>query len=223
MGEALWRPSTIVQWQQHRPCIGEGGADAEPAQRGVGETSPAWKPHGERNLYDNEWVRLSLVDVELPDGRRYEHHVVSMKPAAMTALLDDAGERVLLMWRHRFAADVWNWELPGGLLEPDATLMDAAGLSARAAADQLGHAEVSMTTDHYFGRRIAATGAARVLEAVADPASAASRDEKESAWVNSGCDLAESGGRARDLRVCRPPGARTRNPRIKSPLLYPLS
>jgi integrase len=49
-----------------------------------------------------------------------------------------------------------------------ATLMDKAGLSARAAADQLGHAKVSMTQDHYYGRRSAGTGAAAVLEAV-DP------------------------------------------------------
>jgi integrase len=47
-----------------------------------------------------------------------------------------------------------------------ATLMDRAGLTARAAADQLGHAKVSMTQDHYFGRRLANTGAAEVLEAV---------------------------------------------------------
>jgi integrase len=47
-----------------------------------------------------------------------------------------------------------------------ATLMDRAGLTARAAADQLGHAKVSMTTDHYFGRRAANTGAAGVLEAL---------------------------------------------------------
>jgi len=50
-----------------------------------------------------------------------------------------------------------------------ATLMDAAGLSARAAADQLGHAKVSMTTDHSFGRGKRATGAARVLEATDHP------------------------------------------------------
>jgi integrase len=48
-----------------------------------------------------------------------------------------------------------------------ATLMDEAGLSARAAADELGHAKVSMTTDHYFGRRARSTGAAVVLEALA--------------------------------------------------------
>lgn len=43
-----------------------------------------------------------------------------------------------------------------------ATLMDHAGLSSRAAADQLGHA--NMTTDVYFGRKVAMTGAAAVLE-----------------------------------------------------------
>jgi len=45
-----------------------------------------------------------------------------------------------------------------------ATLMDGAGLTARQAADQLGHAKVSMTQDNYFGRKIAKTGAAQVLE-----------------------------------------------------------
>jgi integrase len=45
-----------------------------------------------------------------------------------------------------------------------ATLMDEAGLSARDAADQLGHARPSITQDVYFGRRPRATGAAEVLE-----------------------------------------------------------
>jgi integrase len=59
-----------------------------------------------------------------------------------------------------------------------ATLMDKAGLSARAAADQLGHAKVSMTTDHYFGRGVRATGAAQVLEAL-DQGPNDRNDEKE--------------------------------------------
>ena len=77
----------------------------------------AWRSHSERILYDNRWVRLSMVDVELPDGQRYEHHVVTMPAAAMAVLLDEAEDRVLLLWRHRFASDVWNWELPGGVVE----------------------------------------------------------------------------------------------------------
>ncbi len=45
-----------------------------------------------------------------------------------------------------------------------ATLMDEAGLSARSAADQLGHAKPSVTQDVYYGRKRRATGAAQVLE-----------------------------------------------------------
>jgi integrase len=45
-----------------------------------------------------------------------------------------------------------------------ATMMDDAGLSARQAADQLGHAKPSLTQDVYFGRKRRATGAATVLE-----------------------------------------------------------
>jgi integrase len=44
--------------------------------------------------------------------------------------------------------------------------MDQSGLSSRAVADQLGHASTSMTTDAYFGRKVATTGAAAVLEAL---------------------------------------------------------
>jgi hypothetical protein len=40
-----------------------------------------------------------------------------------------------------------------------------AGLSSRAAVNELGHANASMTTDVYFGRKVA-TGAAAVLEAL---------------------------------------------------------
>jgi integrase len=56
-----------------------------------------------------------------------------------------------------------------------ATLMDEAGLSARAAADQLGHAKVSMVQDHYYGRKRAKTGAAGLLEAMQQPQSAQSK------------------------------------------------
>jgi len=55
------------------------------------------------------------------------------------------------------------WATSHTLRKTVATLMDQAGLSARAAADQLGHAKASMTQDVYMGRRIAATGAAEVL------------------------------------------------------------
>ncbi len=63
-----------------------------------------------------------------------------------------------------FAAASYGWVTSHVYRKTVATLMDAAGLSARQAADQLGHAKVSMTQDNYFGRKIARTGAAGVLE-----------------------------------------------------------
>lgn len=46
-----------------------------------------------------------------------------------------------------------------------ATVLDEAGQSPRAVADQLGHAQVSMTQNFYFGRRIANPSAAAALDA----------------------------------------------------------
>jgi integrase len=46
-----------------------------------------------------------------------------------------------------------------------ATVLDGAGQSPRAIADQLGHAQVSMTQNFYYGRRIANPGVADALDA----------------------------------------------------------
>jgi len=42
-----------------------------------------------------------------------------MPKAAMTVLLDDPGQQVLMIWRHRFVQDRWTFELPGGYVDPD--------------------------------------------------------------------------------------------------------
>ena len=77
-----------------------------------------WRVHGERPIYENQWVRLTLVDVEPPAGDRFEHHVVRLQRVALAVVLDQ-DDRVLMMWRHRFATDEWGWELPGGIVEAD--------------------------------------------------------------------------------------------------------
>lgn len=45
-----------------------------------------------------------------------------------------------------------------------ATWMDESGLSARAAADQLGHAKINMTQNQYFARHRGSTGAKQLLD-----------------------------------------------------------
>jgi 8-oxo-dGTP pyrophosphatase MutT (NUDIX family) len=93
-----------------------------------------WKVHGERNIYNNQWIKLNLVDVEPPDGSRFEHHVVKLHHVAV-ALLMNEHEEVLTLWRYRFAVDQWGYELIGGLVE---TGEDPATTAAREAEEETG-------------------------------------------------------------------------------------
>src|SRR5690625_918647 len=85
----------------------------------TGDCQGRWVVHGERTLYDSPWVRLGKADITTPSGNRFEHHTVTLPSAAMIAALDQAEEHVLMSYRHRFVPDVWGWELPGGLLDPE--------------------------------------------------------------------------------------------------------
>jgi 8-oxo-dGTP pyrophosphatase MutT (NUDIX family) len=73
--------------------------------------------HAERVVDDDAHVRIIRADVELPDGEQFTQYVFRLRRCVMTAVLDDPGERVLLMWRHRFIIDRWVWELPGGYID----------------------------------------------------------------------------------------------------------
>jgi 8-oxo-dGTP pyrophosphatase MutT (NUDIX family) len=84
-----------------------------------------WTVHGERSIYESEWVGLSLTDIELPDGTRFEHHVVRMPAGAAGVVVQDPERGVLLLWRHRFATDSWGWEVPAGRIEAGESPEDA--------------------------------------------------------------------------------------------------
>lgn len=92
------------------------------------------KVYGERVVYDNPWVRLTLADIEPPDGHRFEHHVVRLQRVAIAVVLNEADE-VLMLWRHRFVDDSWGWELPGGIVEGDE---DGAMTAAREVEEETG-------------------------------------------------------------------------------------
>ena len=76
-----------------------------------------WTIHGERLIDENPHIRLSIASVELPDGKQFEQYVFRMPRCAMTAVLDETGEQILLIWRHRFIVDRWDWEVPGGYVD----------------------------------------------------------------------------------------------------------
>jgi 8-oxo-dGTP pyrophosphatase MutT (NUDIX family) len=83
-----------------------------------------WENHGETVRYDSDWLRVVTADVELPDGRRFDHHVVRLPRPAAGVVVTDPSRGVLLLWRHRFITDSWGWEIPAGRVEagesPDA-------------------------------------------------------------------------------------------------------
>ncbi|MDH6132849.1 8-oxo-dGTP pyrophosphatase MutT (NUDIX family) [Kitasatospora sp. MAA4] len=113
-------------------CGGSAGARevvSEPR-----EALEPWLIHGERTVYDNPWVKLTLVDVEPPGVERFEHHVVRLQHVAITAVLDDQ-ERVLMLWRYRFVPGRFGWELPGGILDAGE---DAASAAAREVEEETG-------------------------------------------------------------------------------------
>jgi integrase len=57
----------------------------------------------------------------------------------------------------------WSWVTSHTFRKTVATRLDEAGLTPRQVADQLGHANPSMTLDVYFGRQVVSAEAARVL------------------------------------------------------------
>ncbi|MFF7452892.1 GntR family transcriptional regulator [Kitasatospora sp. NPDC008115] len=98
-----------------------------------GQLEP-WRIHGERLVYDNEWIKLALVDVEPPGVERFEHHVVRLQHVAITAVVDDQ-DRVLMLWRYRFVPARFGWELPGGIVDAGE---DAAAAAAREVEEETG-------------------------------------------------------------------------------------
>ncbi len=107
----------------------------QPYAAPVAEARGGWRTFGEKTVYDNRWVRLGLVDVEAPNGERWEYHVVHLDRIAVALIVDDQ-DRALMSWRYRFVTEQWGYELLGGMVERADE--DAAGTAAREAEEESG-------------------------------------------------------------------------------------
>lgn len=103
-----------------------GRRDVQTTKRPVYRPRMRWTVHGERMLFESDWVELALVDVEVPGGARFDHHVVRLPRKAVGTIVHDPARGVLLLWRHRFITDSWGWELPAGGVDEGESLPEAA-------------------------------------------------------------------------------------------------
>lgn len=106
-------------------------------ERSIADEDPSrWVIHEERVIDDTRKTKFSIAKVELPNGVVFEQYVLRMPKAAMTVVLDDVREHVLMIWRHRFIPDRYTWELPGGYVDSDDE--DPAVAAAREVEEETG-------------------------------------------------------------------------------------
>ena len=95
-----------------------------------------WKIRSDRLVDETPQVRLSIASLELTSGFTFEQYVMRLPRCAMTVVLDEPAERMLLIWRHRFIIDRWLWELPGGYIDPGE---DGIAAAAREVEEETGY------------------------------------------------------------------------------------
>jgi ADP-ribose pyrophosphatase len=100
----------------------------------VADKSGGWTVFGERSAYESPWVRVKLVDVEAPEGSRFEYHVVELSRIAVALIVND-DDKVLLLWKYRFPTDQWGYEMPGGMVDAGE---ESAASAARETAEESG-------------------------------------------------------------------------------------
>ncbi|GAA5135449.1 hypothetical protein GCM10023320_65010 [Pseudonocardia adelaidensis] len=111
-----------------------------PTVRCVADEHGAWRTFGEKTIYESSpWVRLGLVDVEAPNGERWDYNVVHFGRIAVAMIVDEDADTVLMLHRYRFPTDQWGYELLGGLVEDGE---DPAATAVREAVEESGWSPV---------------------------------------------------------------------------------
>ena len=85
-----------------------------------------WTRRTRRVAYENPWITIWHDEVIRPDGGPGIYGVVHFANLAVGMIaLDDSG-RVLLVGQHRYALDIYSWEIPEGGVPAGESPLDGA-------------------------------------------------------------------------------------------------
>lgn len=75
----------------------------------------AWKKISSREVYKNNWIKVTEDNVRTETGKEYTYGVVRKKPFALIIPWD--GKYLTLVGQYRYAVDSYSWEFPEGHYE----------------------------------------------------------------------------------------------------------
>ncbi len=98
-----------------------------------------WQVLGEKEVYDNKWIRVTEYDVINPSGGKGIYGKVHFKNLAIGIVALDKDQHTYLVGQYRFTLGEYSWEIPegGGPLADDPLesakreLLEETGLVAR--------------------------------------------------------------------------------------------
>lgn len=85
-----------------------------------------WTRRSRRVAYENPWITIWHDEVTRPDGEPGIYGLVHFANLAVAVLALDADDRVPLVGQHRYALDLYSWEVPEGGVPFDEAPVDGA-------------------------------------------------------------------------------------------------
>ncbi len=73
-----------------------------------------WTILGQKEIYDNAWIRLTEYEVMNPTGGKGIYGKVHFKNIAVGIVAIDKDEKLWLVGQFRFTLDQYSWEIPEG-------------------------------------------------------------------------------------------------------------
>lgn len=80
----------------------------------MNEEQNPWQVTGEKEIYENPWIKITEFDVINPSGGKGIYGKVHFKGIAVGALALDAELNTYLVGQYRFPLDSYSWEIPEG-------------------------------------------------------------------------------------------------------------